>query len=240
MATFLELCQRLRLEAGISGSGPSAVTGNTNNEYARVVNWINDAYMELLLSQRNWRFMWTEFSLTCTPSQGDYTQAQVLAAAVGGPLNTTNAGIREFDRLAARYYPAGSTVASEQRARWWDFREFRERYRFGPQRTQPGVPTEWCEDMRHGLQLFPVPNGAHVFTGAFWRTPRPMTADGDVPLLPAEFHVLLVWWALTKYAGFEEASRVYQHAQNQIDILHPLLLNQELEQADGDDRAPLA
>lgn len=234
MATFLQLAQRLRLDAGISGTGPFTVAGNTNNEYARVCNWINAALLEILLSHDRWKFMYSEFSLTCTPGLGEYTPAQVVAAA---SLFGTD-GIALYDADEFRYYPAGSTNASEQFMRRWPWTDFRSRYRFGPARTQQGVPTDVSYDRAKRLQLWPIPSAAHVVTGAFWRAARPMVADTDTPPFPEEFHLLPVYWALTKYAGFEEASSVYQHAQNQIDLLYPQLERQELEENEFPD--PLA
>ncbi len=40
---FLSLCQRLRSEARIPGTGPSSVTGQTG-ELAKIVEWITTAY----------------------------------------------------------------------------------------------------------------------------------------------------------------------------------------------------
>ena len=218
----------------MSGTGPMTVVGNTNNEYARACNWINAALQEILLSHDRWKFMYTEFSLACAPINGTYTPAQILSAA----SLAVNDGISLYDIEEFRYYPAGSTNASEQFMRFWPWRDFRNRYRFGPSRTQQGVPTEFSIDRGKQLQLWPIPGAAHVVTGAFWHALRPMVEDSDVPQFPEEFHLLPVYWALTKYAGFEEASSIYQHAQNQIDLLYPQLERQELE--DNEYPEPLA
>ena len=41
----------------MDGSGPLSVVGNTDNDYARVVRWINQAYAEILMLHDNWNFM---------------------------------------------------------------------------------------------------------------------------------------------------------------------------------------
>ena len=43
---FLSLCQRLRSEARIPGTGPSSVTGQTG-ELAKIVEWITTAYEDI-------------------------------------------------------------------------------------------------------------------------------------------------------------------------------------------------
>ena len=45
--TFLELCKRLRAEAGLSGSGPSTVINQTGH-YGNVVRWVQQAYSLIL------------------------------------------------------------------------------------------------------------------------------------------------------------------------------------------------
>lgn len=55
---FLQLCQRLRQETGISDSGPSNVTGQTG-DMKRLVDWVNQSWVRIQgIGQWNW--MWKE------------------------------------------------------------------------------------------------------------------------------------------------------------------------------------
>jgi hypothetical protein len=38
-----------------------------------------------------------------------------------------------------------------------------------------------------------------------WALPTPMSGDGDTPPLPTDLHMLIVYTALKKYAGYDEA-----------------------------------
>ena len=59
MSTYLQLCQKLRQECEVGGTGPSAVTGQTG-ELARLVTWIADAYTELQ-QEYDWLWLRSEF-----------------------------------------------------------------------------------------------------------------------------------------------------------------------------------
>lgn len=54
---FLQLCQRLRQETGISDSGPSNVTGQTG-DMKRIVDWVNESWVRLQGMRPNWNWMW--------------------------------------------------------------------------------------------------------------------------------------------------------------------------------------
>jgi hypothetical protein len=52
---FIQLCQLLRQEAGIAGTGPSTTEGQSG-ELGRLVQWIIEAYEDIQLKNLEWRF----------------------------------------------------------------------------------------------------------------------------------------------------------------------------------------
>ena len=56
---FLELCQRVRQDAGVSGEGPTAVTGQSGI-LSRIVSWVKQANNEIQLKNKDWRFLWAQ------------------------------------------------------------------------------------------------------------------------------------------------------------------------------------
>lgn len=210
--TFLHLCQKLRLMAGISGTGPSSVSMNANNEYARVVEWIRAADLEIQEAYDDWRFMWVNFDFQTVPGQGTYTPAEVCA---GLPANTRP---QRYDEESFRYWLTSQGSAGEQFMTWCPYTLFRDVWLLGTNRTQQGVPQYVTQAPDENLLLAPIPNAIYTITGQFYRKAVTLNDDGDVPVYPAQYHELPIWWALVKYAGFEEASAVYMHAQNMLNI----------------------
>lgn len=56
---YLQLCQRVRQECGGAGSGPSSVLNQTG-ENKLYTDWVQQAWLEIQLSQQNWFFMWDQ------------------------------------------------------------------------------------------------------------------------------------------------------------------------------------
>lgn len=211
---FLQLCQRYRLEAGISGTGPTAVTGNSNNEYARIVNWIAQADLEIQTRYDDWRFMWRQFSFETVAGQGAYTETEVVTASY--TVNT-------YATDSFRYYLTSAGQSTEQWMEYQEWPEFYPYWRNGAMRTRQGVPTIWSERPDGVIELGYVPDAAYTITGQYWRGPVLMAANTDTPLYPAKYHMLPVWWAMVNYAGFEESSFQYQNAQNMLNRLWPAM-----------------
>ena len=81
----LQLCQRLRQEAGIAGNGP-ATTVDQPGELGRIVNWISQAYEDIQNNDLAWRFLRWTFTLPLTYQQSTYSRASY------NTVNFINAG----------------------------------------------------------------------------------------------------------------------------------------------------
>ena len=64
--------------------------------------------------------------------------------------------------------------------------------------------------------LGPPPDGSYTITGDYFVAPSERAADIDVPVgIPTRFHMLIVYRAMMKYAGYESAPEVYQRASEE-------------------------
>ena len=54
---FLEIAKRVRQECGISGDGPSNVSGQVGM-YAKIIGWVQAAHEELQQLHSEWNFDW--------------------------------------------------------------------------------------------------------------------------------------------------------------------------------------
>jgi len=69
--TFLELCQRLRQEVGVAGTGPLSVAGQSG-EYARLVSWIITSWQQLD-TERRYRFDWSQGTIALNATDTEYS-----------------------------------------------------------------------------------------------------------------------------------------------------------------------
>lgn len=213
--TFLELCQRLRQEAGISGSGPVSVLGQTG-EMKRVVDWISTAYEDIQNMHNSWRFLRADFSFPTINNVQDYTPAAVNLPEFA-----------EWMRDDLRIYQ--TSVADETYLSYVPWAAFRQNYLFGSQRTETSRPTIVSVRPNTALSLWQVPNGAYTVSGEYFKTADIMTANASVPVIPARFQLIIVWKALMYYGAYAAADEKYAHGNNEFKTMKSRL---ELDQLD--------
>jgi len=187
--TFLELCQHLRREAGVSGVGPTAVTDQTG-EYKRLVEWIKLAWLEIQQLRPDWRFMWASGAFNTVVGQADYTQ---------GDLG-----------VDADNFDLGSFVLTETNGkrtlRYLSYREWKLHY--GAETLTNNVPTIVTDLPNESIRLTVPPDDVYPVTFDYYRAPQTLAANTDEPWLPDRYHWLIVYKAMMYYAGYEDAKEV--------------------------------
>lgn len=93
---YLQLCNRLRLEAGCSGSDMVAVT-SLNGENARIAAWVAAAWQDIQAEHQDWQWLRTTTAFPTVSGQVYYTTAQA---------NTSNFGMWARDTFRNYANPA--------------------------------------------------------------------------------------------------------------------------------------
>ncbi len=212
--TFLQLCQLTREKCGISGTGPASVTSQSG-EMARVVNWVQEAWIELQQRNRDWDWMRAEFCLATEQYRQDYAPS--------------TASLTDFSRWHGETFRAYKDVYGVADQQWlveWDYESFRNTYMYATQ--TPGRPTVFAVRPRDKALLFgSIPDDVYEIRGEYQKAPRPFLSGTDIPSLPEEFHMLIVYGAMKKYAFYENAPEVAISADRMYDaMLNGLLMNQ--------------
>lgn len=60
--------------------------------------------------------------------------------------------------------------------------------------TSTGAPFAYAMNAAN-VQLYPVPDQAYPFEIRYWKLPADLVADGDTPVIPADYHRMLWYWA---------------------------------------------
>jgi len=199
---FLQLCRRLREEAGISGNGPMSVTGQTG-EMKRLVNWIGSAWEDIQRMRQNWRWMRGSFQFTTTNGDYDYSPSEAGIAQ----------RFRSWDRNTFRVYYTTLGVSNQRPIDWIPYLEFQKIYLTGPVVT--GAPICFSIAPDNKLLIGPFPDGQYTITGDYWKSNQTLTIDSDTPEMPTEYHEYIVYRALEKYGLYESASEVVMRAKEE-------------------------
>jgi len=212
---FLEIAQRLRLEAGIAGTGPITVVSQTG-ELGRIVEWVLSAYETIQNAYANWKFLQTSFSFSTTSGIQGYAPADIS-------LSDLASWKTDGDYSMTLY----SSAADEQYLIFvpWDI--FQGAYMFGNTRTTSGRPTITTIKPDNSLYLWAIPDAVYTVTGEYFKKAQTMTVDDDIPIIPSQFHMAIVWKGLMLFSAYSGAPDLYAHSLNEYrNLLRKLEKNQ--------------
>jgi hypothetical protein len=203
--TLLQLCNRLIAEAGISAQ-PMTTTANQTGELGRVVNWIQQAWLDIQSAHTTWRWMRESATIATVAGQSGAYDAVALDVNVW-TLDT------------ARNYVTASGDITEIFMNFVEYDDFRNSYLYGALRYAQSRPLVFTINPDNTLSFGPVPNGDHTVTIDYYKKPIEMADDSAEPEMPAAFHTGIVWRALMFYGGYEAASEAYNRGMNEYGIV---------------------
>jgi len=213
--TYLELCKRLRQEAGLSGTGPTTAISQTG-EMLRVVEWIDAAYESIQSYHATWRFLRSDFSFSTI----DGTQAY-------SPADVSITDLATWIEEDIRVY---SSVADESYLQYELWRTFRAVYLYGAYRSQEARPTTVSIKPDNSIIFYPTPDAVYTIDGEYFKTPDAMALDADEPNFPARFHMAVVWRALMLYGAYAAADEKYAHGEKEYNRIFSELQRDQIDQ----------
>lgn len=204
---FLTLCQRTREKCGVSGTGPSTVLGQTG-ELLRIVNWVNEAWLDIQNEEDNWDWMRSDFSLQLVAN----TQAYAPTVATDTVASAAITNFRAWREDTFRIYDPAVGLTSEGFILPWDWDRFRNFYNY---QAQPaGKPSVFAIRPRDKALAFGnTPDYGYVVRGEYQKGAWLMAADADIPDIPSDNHLLIVYRAMMKYGAYENAPEVYSEGE---------------------------
>lgn len=205
---FLQLCQRVRQDCGISGTGPAS-TLNQTGENKRIVDWVSSAYEDLQLKRSNWYWMRGNFEFNTTIDKANYTPIEAGIFEVIGGENVSN--FAQWDNETIRLWPASE---SETNARFIPYISYQH---YLMSRMTPADnanrPSRFTVMPNLSLQLAPKPDAVYAVKGDYFKKPHILVTTLEVPALPDQFHMAIVYRAMMMYARYEAAGEIYADAE---------------------------
>lgn len=207
--TYLQLCQRLREECGIQGTGTPTTVLSQVGILFDVTKWIAQAWVDIQISRPNWNFMWSEFTFDTDDVNRDYVAADQAITNMAywdtGSflIHLTSAGTSDQNILPYTSY-----------ANWR--RDYRNRMTDRPS-DRPQLVTALPNKT---LRFEPRPDAIYTIEGDYKTTAQNFTANSDVPTgLDDDLHMIIVWLALTKYAYKKAAPEKLELAEIEYNTL---------------------
>ena len=202
MATFLELAQDMRREAGLTGTGPTAVTGQSGIEL-RIVNGIKRAWIRIQKHPKDWKWMWQEHDTGSGPLQSILNTTDYVLTDVGKTV---------YPNTFYSYLTA-TGVTDRQKMTFMDYEAFKAKYgSVNADAARPIVATI----MPNGqLRLHPKPDDVYSIEFEIQKAPQVLAANADVPEMPTQYHDLIVYEALKHFGKAENAPEVVKLAEEE-------------------------
>lgn len=204
---YLALCQRLRSECGITGTGPTTVVGQTG-ELGRLVTWVNDAWRDIQTAHPEWEWLRASASFTTVASQATYA-----LGSGAGTTGVTAATFGAWARYTGRTYVTSVGTNSESFISFMPYEDWRNNYQFGATRAATSRPVDFTILPDRSIGLGPVPIAGYTVTLDYYTAPVDLALDADIPAMPAQYHMAIVYKAMMAYGAYESAPEVYQRGE---------------------------
>ena len=210
---FIGLINRAKSECGIAGNPITALTGNSN-EMIRLAGWVSTAWQDVQTERQDWRFMRKPFTVNTVADVQSYSPA--------------SASISDYSKWkddSFRIYRTADGVDNEQfLTHWEDYSEFRDYYLFSSLRSQRSTPTDIVIDPDDNLLLGFTPDDVYTVVGEYYRKPQELTLATDTPIIPSEFHMIIVYETMISYGYFNVASEQLSRGREKLAKLKSRLL----------------
>lgn len=202
MSTFLQLCQQVHRKLRIGdydpGSRPLTVVGQTG-DLGDVVASVQEAWTQLQMHHPEWRWLKSHVNATLTAGDNIITVADFRL-----DLGPRFAHIVPYVAQAVQRYAnvrdIGAITNPDNRCYFIPWQEYTGWWDRKPT-PQNAMPFYFSEHPNRDVYLYPAPNVPP--SGTAWQfsvpcrlTPQSLAADSDTPEMPAEFHNIIVWWAV--------------------------------------------
>ena len=193
---FLEIAKRVRQECGISGDGPSNVSGQAGM-YAKIIGWVQAAHEELQQLHSEWNFDWAMAEKPLVAGQEFYG----LANDWGLDFKKAQDGGLYVYRTADG--PAAKTWVPI--VDWAMLRALRT-----PNITGTPIYAAMTPDER--LCFHPIPDAGITAVLEYYQNPKVMSDNTDTPRMPARFHMAIVWRAVMFWCAHDKDPELMQSA----------------------------
>lgn len=199
--TYLNLCQRLVEEAGISGTISSV--NDQSGEFKRVVEWVQRACFEIEGKWVNWNFLHTFSTIEAIAGVSDYP-----APADHNVWDTTTAIIKD-------------------QAQNVDFLQW-VRQKLDPTELISGDIYKFTVLPDQAVRVYDTPTNATTISIEYWKVATQLEFNNDEPAIPEQYRDIVVWKALQYYANYESADEVKVQATESYDDRWDQLESREL------------
>jgi len=222
---LLALVQSLHNEGRQPGSAPTAVAAQTGRA-ADLVRWTIEAYNDIQRElDGKWKWLYKEWHVDTVASTPSYATGAITDTAAAAVIDRFRAWDYDED-LPWFIYLSSAGVATENELGMEDWPEFRSLYVKGTHTAGfPGLVAIDPKDDK--IYLGPTPDAVYRVGGNYWKSNQALAADADIPEMPSDYHMMIVYRAMVKYAYNAVAPDILARATTDGSALYDALVNNQ-------------
>lgn len=209
-STYLDLVQRSIMDCQVAGDGPTTTVA-TSGQNQDFCNWVNAAWIEIQSKYTDWAFLMVSpgVAFATVAGQAFYTPTQ--AGVTAGVVSS-------WRRHTFRNYQTSVGQSSETFMEYIPWDQWRDGYQFGALRTAQVRPYVYTIDpnLRLGIQ---TPLAGYTITGDYYAAPIALSADADIPAIPSQYIMAIVYRTMMFYGAIESAPEVYSTGEKEFNKL---------------------
>ena len=207
---YLQMAQTVRQLVGLQGLGPSSVDATGAEGMFLVL--VRNSWDSIQNSRKKWKWLRTEGSFNTVVGTGTY-----MITTIFSPTN-------RFKRWYEDTFMI--TVAGKKSPmRFIEYDVFRDRYANATTNTRP---YEFTIRPRDSAILIAPSDAVYVITADYHKTNQTLALAADIPELPVDYHMLIVYEAANRYAISIAMSGLYQEYKQLYNEMWGNLLRDQL------------
>lgn len=204
---FKTLVSKVNLHAGLQGV-ISSVDATDYQEY--LAEAVRAAWSDLQLQREDWKFMLETMKFNTTTDQEIYTD-DFLTSSLDHNVSRWKKETLQRNGKTQRYYDFD--VYWNHTEEWNDH-------------ESPNYFS--IKETRDSGLVIPSPNSTDEIRADYYRTPQLLEGNTSIPLLPEEFHYLIVYKALEDVAAYLGNQSIYERHSYKADILENKLMRSQV------------
>jgi hypothetical protein len=217
---LLELVQSLFYEAKLPGTVPSTAQGQSGRA-GDLVRWVIEAYNDIQREKNGrWKWLRSEAYVDTVADDGSYAPTDFTDTVAAAAVSRFRDWELDEEEPPLSYLVSDG-LATEYELKILNWRKFRYTYDRGD--PDSGQPSYCAVDWLDNFHLGPKPSGIYRVTLPYWKSNQALSLDTDAPEMPSDYHMLIVYRAMTKYAFNITAHELLARARADGDALYRAL-----------------
>ena len=211
--TYLEICQTVRILAGAQGTGPISVEdGDTSGYETNLVRFVDTTYIDIQNARNNFKFLRASDTWNTTADLSTYTILHI-------PID-----IKTIE-----------SIRVQKDSKWkylveLDYDEAE--YRF-VNTLDSDEPVYFSREPGTGdIKMYPTPDNVYPVHLEYYRKPETMGLNEDVPMLPEEFHLAIVYKAADRFASFLGSPEIDEEYREAYRVMFQRLCSRQVPARD--------